>query len=133
MTDPISDILIRIKNAQAVKSEQVFVPFSKAKLKIAGILKEGGFIAEVDRKNKKMKKSEAEFPLLPLKYSDGEGAIGGIKIISRPSRRMYIKAKEIKLVRSGYGMAVISTPEGIMSSREARKKNLGGELMFEIY
>ncbi len=131
--DPISDILIRIKNAQAVKQEQVLVPFSGAKFKIANILKNEGFISEIERKKKKTKKSELEYLLLTLKYSDGTGAINGIKIISRPSRRMYIKAKDIRLVRSGYGMAVISTPEGIMSSREARKKNLGGEIMFEIY
>ena len=133
MTDPISDILIRIKNAQAVKQEQVLVPFSGAKFKIANILKNEGFISEIERKKKKTEKSELEYLLLTLKYSDGTGAINGIKIISRPSRRMYIKAKDIRLVRSGYGMAVISTPEGIMSSREARKKNLGGEIMFEIY
>lgn len=133
MTDPISDILIRIKNAQMVKGEQVSVPFSGAKFRIANILKEEGFISGVERKKKKTPKSELEYLLLTLKYSDGDGAINGIKIISRPSRRMYIKAKEIRLVRSGHGIAVISTPEGIMSSREARKKNLGGELMFEIY
>ncbi len=133
MTDPISDILIRIKNAQMTKHEQVSVPFSGAKFRIANILKEEGFISEVERKKKKTPKSELEYLLLTLKYSDGDGAINGIKIISRPSRRLYIKAKEIRLVRSGHGIAVISTPEGIMSSREARKKNLGGELMFEIY
>lgn len=116
-----------------VGSGQVLVPFSRAKFKIANILKTEGFISEVERKNKKMKKSEAEYLLLTLKYSDGTSAIGGIKIISRPSRRMYIKAKDIRPVRSGYGIAVISTPKGIMSSREARKNNLGGELMFEIY
>lgn len=133
MTDPISDILIRIKNAQMVNHEQVLIPFSGAKLKIANILKEEGFISEVERKKKKTPKSELDYLLVTLKYSDGDGAINGIKIISRPSRRMYIKAKEIRLVRSGHGVAVISTPEGIMSSREARKKNLGGELMFEVY
>lgn len=133
MTDPISDILIRIKNAQAVNHEQVLIPFSGAKLKIANILKEEGFISGVERKKKKTSKSELDCLLVTLKYSDGDGAINGIKIISRPSRRMYIKAKEIRLVRSGQGVAVISTPEGIMSSREARKKNLGGELMFEVF
>lgn len=133
MTDPISDILIRIKNAQMVNHEQVLIPFSGAKLKIANILKEEGFISEVERKKKKTPKNELDYLLVTLKYSDGDGAINGIKIISRPSRRMYIKAKEIRLVRSGHGVAVISTPEGIMSSREARKKNLGGELMFEVY
>ncbi|OGN03987.1 MAG: 30S ribosomal protein S8 [Candidatus Yanofskybacteria bacterium RIFCSPHIGHO2_01_FULL_44_22] len=131
--DPISDMLIRIKNAQAVKADQVLIPFSKSKFQIAGIFKEKGFLSGVERKKKKEKKSETEYLLATLKYSDNQGAIHGIKIISRPSRRIYIGAKDIKPVRSGYGIAVISTPEGIMDSREARKKNLGGELMFEIY
>ncbi len=130
---PISDILIRIKNAQAVKSEQVMVPFSKVKFKIASILKEAGYISEVERKNKKSKKSEHEYLQLALKYRDNQGALSGIKIISRPSRRMYTKAKDIKSVRSGYGLAIISTSKGIMSSKEAKRLGLGGELIAEIW
>ena len=131
--DPIADMLIRIKNAQAVKGEQVVMPFSKVKFKIANILKEAGYVSEVERKNKKAKKAEHEYLQLTLKYQDNEGALSGVKIISRPSRRMYIKAKEIKSVRSGHGLAIISTSKGIMSSREAKKLDLGGEMICEVW
>ena len=133
VNDPIADMLIRLKNAQAVKGEQVTMPFSKVKFKIASILKEAGYISEVERKNKKVKKSEHEYLQLTLKYQDNQGALNGIKIISRPSRRMYIKAKEIKSVRSGYGMAIVSTSKGIMSSKEAKKLGLGGEIICEVW
>ena len=126
-------MLIQIKNAQAVGHEQVALPFSKVKFRIAEILKSAGYLADVERKNKKGKKVEHEYLHLTLKYQDNQGAINGIKIVSRPSRRMYIKADDIKLVRSGYGIAVISTSKGIMNSKEARKNNLGGEILFEIY
>ena len=140
--DPIADMLVRIKNAQAVKGEQVMMPFSKVKFKIANILKEAGYISEVERKNKASskggsasggKKTEHEYLQLTLKYQDNQGALNGVKVISHPSRRMYIKAKEIKPVRSGYGLAIISTPNGVMSSKEARKNNLGGEILCEVW
>ncbi len=131
--DPIADMLIRIKNAQAVRGEQVVMPFSKTKFKIANILKDAGYISEVERKNKKAKKAEHEYLQLTLKYSDKQGALSGVRIISRPSRRMYIKALEIKPVRSGYGMAIISTSKGIMNSKEAHKMGLGGEIICEVW
>ena len=131
--DPIADMLIRIKNAQAVRAEQVTMPFSKVKFRIANILKEAGYVSEVERKNKKAKKVEHEHLQLTLKYQDNQGVLSGVKIISRPSRRMYIKASEIKPVRSGYGLAIISTSKGIMNSREAKKAGLGGEIICEIW
>lgn len=131
--DPISNMLIQIKNAQAVGHEQVSLPFSKVKFRIAEILKGAGYLAEVERKSKKAAKAEHEYLYLTLRYQDNEGALNGLKIISKPSRRIYIKAKDIKPVRSGYGLAVISTPKGIMDSKEARKNKLGGELLFEVW
>jgi len=138
VTDPISNMLIQIKNAQAVGHEQIVLPFSKMRFRVAEILKNGGFIANAERKNKparpgKGEKREHEYLYLTLKYQDNQSALSGIRIISRPSRRMYIKAKEIKPVRSGYGLAIISTPQGVMDSKEARKKNLGGEILCEIW
>ena len=145
VTDPISDMLIQIKNAQAVGHEQVALPFSKVKFRIAEILKAAGYLADIERKNRpaqsgkgdlpagQAEKTEHEYLYLILKYQDNEGALNGLKLISRPSRRMYIKAKEIKPVRSGHGLAVISTPKGIMDSKEARKNNLGGEILFEVW
>ena len=131
---PISDMLIRIKNAQAVGNEQVFVPFSNMKLKISQILKDSGFVADVERKKKKGKKAELEYIAITLKYDEeNRPSISGFKIISKPSRHMYTGAKEIKSVRSGYGVGMISTSKGIMNSKEAKKQNLGGEMLFEVW
>lgn len=132
--DPISDMLNRIKNAQAVGRERVSVPFSKVKLQIAQLLNAAGYVGEVERRTRKTKKSEVEYLDMALKYTDGtEGAIAGMRIISRPSRHIYIKASQIRAVRSGYGTAVVSTSKGIMTSQDARKNGLGGEVMFEIW
>ncbi len=133
VTDPISDMLIRIKNAQAVAHDQVLMPFSKMKFAIANVLKDAGYIGDVERKKKKIKKTEHEFLSLTLKYAEGEGAVQGVKIISKPSRRMYIKAADIRTVRSGHGLAIISTSKGIMGSKDAWKRKLGGELLCEIW
>ena len=115
------------------KSEHVSVPLSKTKLKIAEILKDSGFLSNIEKKSKKGKKTEHEYLLLQLKYNDSEGALSGVKFISKPSRKIYIKSKDIKSVRSGYGISIISTPKGIMSSKDARKQNLGGEILFEVW
>ncbi|MDP3697425.1 MAG: 30S ribosomal protein S8 [Candidatus Taylorbacteria bacterium] len=131
---PISNMLVQIKNAQAVGKEQVLFPFSNMNFKIAGILKDNGFVQDVERRKKKEKKSEQEYLSVTLKYDeDGQPAISGFKVISRPSRHLYTGVKDIKSVRSGYGIAVISTSKGVMSSKEARKQNLGGEMLFEVW
>lgn len=146
--DPISDMLIRIKNAQAVGHGEVLMPFSKMKMAVAGILKENGYIAEIDRRKKPARtsakaktaetdaskvKKEHEFLALVLKYQNGLGAISGMKMISVPSRRMYIKANEIRPVRSGHGIAIISTSKGVLDSKEAKKQKLGGEIICEVW
>ena len=133
MTDPIADMLIRIKNAQAVGHGEVSIPFSKMKFAIANVLKAAGYVGDVERKKKAYKKSEHEFLVLQLKYHEQMGALSGAKMISRQSRRMYIKADEIKPVRSGHGLAIISTPKGIMDSKTARKEHVGGEIICEIW
>ena len=131
--DPISDMLTRIKNAQAVGHERVSIPFSNVKLQIAQLLKTAGYVGEVERRTRKAKRAEIEYLDLALKYEDGAGAIADIRIISRPSRHIYIKASQIRPVRSGYGSAILSTSKGIMTSQEAKKSGLGGEVMFEIW
>lgn len=138
VTDPISNMLVQIKNAQAIGREQVILPFSKMRFQVAEILKNSGYISNVEKKSKpvrpgKSEKGEHENLHLTLSYQDNQGALSGVRIISRPSRRMYIKAKDIKLVRSGHGLAIISTPQGIMDSREAKKNNLGGEIICEVW
>jgi len=130
---PIADMLTTIMNAQAVNKESVTLPFSKMKFDIANVLKTSGYLSGVERKKRKTKKFEQEFIFATLKYDDEEPAISGIKLISRPSRRMYVKVSQIKPVRSGHGMSVVSTPKGVMSSKEARKQKLGGEILFEIW
>ncbi|MEK7589233.1 MAG: 30S ribosomal protein S8 [Patescibacteria group bacterium] len=131
--DPIADMLSQIKNAQAVNRDHIVLPSSKIKVKIAAILKEAGYLANIEKKKKKAHKAEHDYLDVELKYTDGQGAINGLKLISKPSRHMYVKADEIKSVRSGFGVAVISTSKGIMTSKEARKQGLGGEILFEIW
>lgn len=133
MTNTVINMLIMIKNAHMAKHEHVLLPSSRSKVRIAEILKEFGYLSNFEKKTKKGRKSEHEYLLLKLRYADNKEAVSGVKVISRPSRKIYIKAKDIKPVRSGQGISVISTPKGIMSSIEARKQNLGGELLFEIW
>jgi len=133
MVDPISDMLVRIKNAHAARQEQTMIPFSKMKFAMANVLQRAGYIGAVERKSKKLKKSEQEYLLVTLKYNEGESAITGIRMISRQSRRMYLAAKEIKAVRSGHGISLLSTSKGVMSSLDARKQHIGGEVICEIW
>lgn len=133
-------MLTRIRNAQAVGKERVFVPLSKVKVQIANILSKAGYIGTVERRKRKGPKSEHEMLDIGLKYlpapKAGEaalGAISGMRMVSKPSRRMYTSARNLKPVRSGFGLSVVSTSKGIMTSRQARKENVGGEVMFEIW
>lgn len=130
---PISDMLAQIMNAQAVNKETVVLPFSNMKFDIANVLRSSGYVANVERRKKKTKKSEQELLSVTLKYDEHGPAIDGVKLISRPSRRMYIKAGQIRPVRSGHGISIISTPKGVMGSKEAWKQKLGGEVLFEIW
>ncbi len=129
MTDPISDMLTSIKNAQAVLKETVEVPFSNFKYEIAKILEKNGFIAKTEKKGKKIKKLIE----ITLKYDNKRPAISGLKKISKPGQRIYKKAKELKPVKGGYGIAIISTSKGLMTNKEARKQKLGGEVICEMW
>jgi len=130
MTDPITDMLNRIKNAQAVFRQAVILPFSKMKYEIAMILQKQGFVGEVEKKGRHTKKVIK----ITLKYSkEKEPLISGLKRISKPGQRIYAAAKEIKPVRGGYGIAIISTSKGLMTDKEARKKKLGGEVICEVW
>ncbi len=138
--DPIADMLIRITNAQAVHAASVFVPFSTVKFRIAQLLTDAGYLGSVERRKRKARKAELEWLELGLKYlPDGQagdrglGAISGTRLVSRPSRHLYTKSQDIRPVRSGYGLAVLSTSKGIMSGADARREHLGGEMLFEIW
>lgn len=137
MVDPIADMLNRIRNALMVLHLTVSIPFSKLKYEIAKILEKEGFIEKVEKKGRKEKKV-IEITLKKEETSEESGekikpAISGLRRISKPGQRIYAGAKEIKRVRGGYGMAIISTPKGMMTDKEARKKKLGGEIICEVW
>ncbi len=126
-------MLTQIKNAQSRSKEEVVLPFSKMTLGIAEILKNRGFISGVEKKTKKMKKSEVDFISVGLKYENGIGAISDIKLVSKPSRRIYAGKDNLRPVRNGYGISIISTPKGLMTGDEARKMRIGGEIICEVW
>lgn len=130
MNDPISDMLIRIKNASAVKKESVLIPYSKIKFEIARILKEQDFVAKFERRGKKERKV-IEIGLAYDAY--GAGRISGVKRISKPSRRVYKATREIGKVKQGTGFAIISTSKGLRTDKESRSEHLGGEIICEIW
>ena len=130
VNDTIGDFIIRLKNAGAVKKESISVPFSSLKLAVAEKLRDAGFVASIDKKGKKVRKTLD----VVLKYDhDGIHVIHGVKRISKPGRRMYRSVSGIMPVRYGHGTLVLSTPKGILTGKEARKENVGGEALFEIW
>ncbi|MBZ1348258.1 MAG: 30S ribosomal protein S8 [Candidatus Nealsonbacteria bacterium] len=129
MTDPISNMLTSIRNAQAVLHQTVDIPFSNLKYKIAKILAKQGFIEQIEKKGKKTKR----FIEITLKYDNKTPVISGIKRISKPGQRIYLSAQKIKKIKGGYGMSIISTSKGLMADKEARKNKLGGEVICEIW
>lgn len=126
MTDPIADMLTRIRNAQMARHESVAIPRSIIKKSILEILKKEGFIADLDEK-------ESEYNVT-LKYDKfGDPVIHQLKRISKPGLRHYLKSDEIKQVMGGLGISIISTNRGIVTNREAKKEKLGGEIICEIW
>ena len=130
MTDPIADMLTRIRNANQMRYEEVKVPASNIKKEIARILKEEGYI-----KDYKVESDDAQGTIvLTLKYTEKrERVITGLKRISKPGLRVYAKSDEVPRVLNGLGIAIISTSKGIMTDKEARKENIGGEVLAYIW
>lgn len=130
VTDPIADMLTRIRNANQMRYKEVEVPASKMKLEIARILKEEGFIADY-----KVKKNDVQnIIVLSLKYGDKkERVITGLKRISKPGLRVYAKAEEIPTVLSGLGIAIVSTSKGVMTGKDAKSQSLGGEVLAYVW
>ena len=129
VTDPIADMLTRVRNANQMRYKEVEVPASKMKKEIARILKSEGFI--VDYKVKK--NNIQDILVLSLKYVDKERVITGLKRISKPGLRVYVKAEEVPSVLNGLGIAIISTSQGVMTDKEARKNSLGGEVLAYVW
>jgi small subunit ribosomal protein S8 len=130
VTDTIADMLTRIRNANSMGYEEVTVPASKLKVELARILKEEGFIKEYKVVSEDVQKNI----LLTLKYGNKkEKVITGLKRISKPGLRVYVKSDEVPKVLNGLGIAIISTSKGIMTDKEARKQNLGGEVLAYVW
>ena len=123
-------MLIRIKNASAVKKNTVSLPYSKIKMEIALILEREGYIGKAEHKGKKAKKI-IEIPL--IYDEDKNSAVNYVKRVSKPSRRVYVSAKNIEKRAKNKGLFIISTPKGLLTGSEAKKANLGGEILFYIF
>jgi len=131
LTDPVADMLARIRNAISARHQKVDVPTSKLKAEIARILKEEGYIA-----NFKATDDEEGHKVLRiyLKYSNGsEAAISNVARVSRPGCRVYVRRTEIPRVLGGLGINILTTPRGVMTGRQARKEGLGGEVLCEVW
>ncbi len=136
MTDPIGDMLTRIRNASAVKKSDVTMPMSKLKFRVAETLEKEGWIQKVEVVKASKDESKSSFDELKvvLKYKkSGKSAINTIKRVSKPGLRVYVGKDELPKVLNNLGIAVISTSQGVMTNKEARKKQLGGEVLCEVY
>lgn len=130
VTDPIADMLIRIKNASQARLSRVRVPASNVKREIARVLRENGYISDY----KFVRDKKQGILIVYLRYIDGKKpVITGVKRVSKPGRRIYVKANEIPRVQDGLGIAIISTSQGIMSDIEARKRKIGGEVLAYVW
>lgn len=129
VTDTIADMLTRIRNANQIHQGDVEIPFSKPNLQIGRVLKEQGYI------NDYSVESAGKFEMIKvnLKYVDGQRAITGLKRISKPGLRVYAKSEKIKPVLGGLGVAIVSTSKGMLSDKEAREKNIGGEVIAYVW
>ncbi len=128
MTDPIADMLTRIRNAVLVHKKEVSIPFSKLKFGIASILVREGYLAKVEES-----KTKPPFIVVSLDYTGGQATLRHLERMSRPGHRRYVKSDEISSVLNGLGIAILSTPKGLLTDKEARAAKVGGELLCEIY
>jgi small subunit ribosomal protein S8 len=132
MTDPIADMLTRIRNAVRIERPVVEMPHSKVKRGVAEVLKREGYIW--DFREEDAKETPGTQLLIDLKYGpNGERVIRHIKRVSKPGRRVYSGAKDLRPILNGLGISIISTSRGVVSDREARQKNLGGEVLCELW
>lgn len=127
--DPIGDFIVRLKNAGAVNKKTVEIPYSLLKHAVATKLVEVGFLKSVEKRGKKVKKTL----LIELAYDGERSKIRGADRVSKPGRRLYAGVHEVKPVKFGKGKLILSTPQGILTGDEARKKNVGGEQLFTMW
>ncbi|MEF3167735.1 MAG: 30S ribosomal protein S8 [Deltaproteobacteria bacterium] len=129
MTDPIADMLTRIRNAVKSRHEKLDVPVSRIKLNILKILKDEGYIQNY----RIVKEAGKDVIRIALKYVDGKNVILGIKRISKPGRRIYCSKDRIPRIRAGYGISIITTSRGLMTDSQARENGLGGEVLLAVW
>lgn len=128
--DPLSDFLVRLKNAHRAKKADTLVPYNALLWEVAKVLERKGFVAKIDRRGKRTRRMIE----LSLVYdTEGKGRISDVRRISKQSQRIYKKATELHPVKHGYGMQVVSTSRGLMTDEEARKEKVGGEVLFEVW
>ena len=130
LSDPIGDMIARLKNAQMRNHKKIVLPSSKFKVKIADVLKTEGFIIDYKINEKDGNKSNLE---INLKYNYGSPVISVIERVSRPGRRIFSSAESLPKINNGLGIAIISTPKGVMSDIDARKKKVGGEIICKVF
>jgi len=128
-SDPIADLFTRIRNAQAVGLEKIELPYSEIKMKIANLMVERGFLAKVEKEGSQIRKKIR----VALAYREGQPVIHQIQRISKPGQRIYASVSEIKPVKRGRGLAIVSSSRGIISDRQARQDNIGGELIGQMW
>ena len=129
VTDPIADLLARVRNSAHARKQEMFVPYSKIKTEVVRILKEEGYITDYSID------TQGVHPRIKItnKFSNRSSAITGLRRVSRPGLRRYVGAQEIPRVLGGMGTSILSTPRGILSGREAKKQNVGGELLAYVW
>jgi len=130
MSDPLGDMLTRIRNAQSRKKATVRVPASKMHGRVLEVLKNEGYIRSFSREE--TKKNQADF-VVELKYAEGEPAIQEVSRVSKPGRRVYSAVGDLPRIANGLGILVVSTPKGVMSDAEARAANVGGEVLCTVF
>jgi len=129
VTDPIADLITRIKNASDARKESLVLPYSKLKESIAAVLQKEGYVKSVAKKGKKVTKLlEVE-----LNYNGNEPRVQGVQRVSKLSKRIYKGAKDLRVFKNGYGNIILSTPKGILTEADAKKANVGGEVLFKIW
>ena len=129
MADPISDMIIQLKNGSVVRRESISVPYSNLKNAVALALLKTGYVSSVVRRARKVG-SALE---ITLRYDDGQSKIKDVLRISKPSKRVYMGVKDLRSVKSGHGALILSTPKGILTEKEAKRELVGGEALFKIW
>lgn len=133
ITDPIADILVRIKNGGHAGKTVIYVPFSGMKLRLSNVLLKEGYVSSVVKKLKKGKRDERLIEIGIAYDAPRVPRVRGMERVSRPSRRVYLSSKEIRPVLQGHGLMILSTPKGLLTDTEARKEHVGGEVICKIW